>query len=385
MSSPRALEILDRLIAFPTVSRDSNLDLIAYARDLLSEIGAAVRIVHSADGAKANLHAVLGPAEARGILLSGHTDVVPADGDGWTSDPFRLAIRGDRLFGRGTADMKGFIACVLAVAEEAAALRLVRPLQMAFSYDEEIGCVGVRRLLDVLAGTANLPTMCIVGEPTFLETVVAHKGKTAGRVICRGKECHSSHAPEGMNAIHLAAEMVDVFRAMQDRIVAAGRNDPDYAIPFTTVHVGLIRGGSALNVVPRECTLDFEIRNLPADDPAVLLDDLFNEAASLTRRVEQDYPGTGVSLEIVNAYPGLETDRGEEVVRLAGRLTGASGLRKIAFGTEGGLFHERLGIPTVVCGPGDIRDAHKPDEFVSRDQLDQCTTMLRRLVGELAA
>lgn len=384
MTSSRSIELLERLIGFPTVSRDSNLDLIAFVRGVLEPLGARLTLVHNEAGTKANLYAALGPAGPGGVLLSGHTDVVPVEGQAWSTDPFRLTAREDRLLGRGTCDMKGFLACVLAAAEQAATRRLARPLHMAFSYDEEIGCVGVRGLIDRLAGAENLPAFCIIGEPTLLETVIAHKGKVAGRVTCHGRECHSSHAPEGLNAIYLATDMIGEMRGLQDELAAGGR-DEAYAVPFTTVHVGTIRGGTALNIVPNACTLDFEIRNLPTDAPEPLLDRLFDRAAALTRQARTLFPQAGVEVEIVNAYPGLETAPEAQVVSMVRRLNGAGPLRKIAFGTEGGLFRERLGIPTVICGPGDIRDAHKPDEYVSRDQLARCDAMLEKLVDELAA
>ncbi|HEX4766790.1 MAG TPA: acetylornithine deacetylase [Lichenihabitans sp.] len=380
----RSIDILDRLIAFPTVSRDSNLDLIEYIRALLASLGARVSLIHNVEGTKSNLHAVIGPSLPGGAMLSGHTDVVPVEGQAWSSDPFRLTAQEDRLIGRGACDMKGFVACALAAAERAATRRLARPLHLAFSYDEEIGCVGVRRMIDTLAGTATLPAVCIVGEPTMLETVTAHKGKTAGRVTCRGRECHSSHAPEGLNAIHLAVDMVSAMRELQEEL-ETGRQDPDYLVPFTTLHVGTISGGTVLNIVPRDCTLDFEIRNLPSDNPETLLDRLFDRASALTRRARARFAEARVDVEIVNSYPGLETPPEAEVVALARRLVGAGPLRKIAFGTEGGLFRERLGIPTVICGPGDIRVAHRPDEHVTRDQIARCDIMLERLLDELAA
>lgn len=384
MTPSRSIELLDRLIAFPTVSRDSNLALIDFVRALLTPLGARLTLVHNAAGTKANLYAALGPEGPGGVLLSGHTDVVPVEGQAWTSDPFRLTARDARLLGRGTCDMKGFLACTLAAAEAAATRRLSRPLHLAFSYDEEIGCVGVRGLIDRLAGRADLPALCIIGEPTRMETVVAHKGKLAARATCRGRECHSSHAPEGLNAIHLATDMVAEMRALQDEL-AAGPQDEAYAVPFTTVHVGTIHGGTALNIVPNACTLDFEIRNLPTDDPARLMDRLFDRATELTRQAQARFPGTGITLDVVNAYPGLNTPPEAEVVAMVRRLNGPGPLRKIAFGTEGGLFRERLGVATVVCGPGDIRDAHKPDEYVTRDQLARCDVMLSRLVDEIAA
>jgi acetylornithine deacetylase len=383
MTEARALEILDRLIAFPTVSSRSNLDLIEYIRALLAPLGARILLAPNSEGTKANLYAVLGPAVRGGVMLSGHTDVVPVEGQAWSTDPFRVTRRGDAFFGRGACDMKGFLACVLAAAETASARLLSRPLHMAFSYDEEVGCVGVRGLLDQLAKTTHLPSICVIGEPTGMRTAVGHKGKTAARVVCRGKECHSSHAPEGLNAIHLATDIIGLLRKIQDEL-AAGPRDDDYAVPFTTVHVGTIRGGTALNIVPNECVVDFEIRNLARDNPTKLLDRIFNAATAISQRCETMFPGTGVSVEVVNSYPGLETPLQSKAVDLLARVTDDGPLSKIAFGTEGGLFHERLGVSTVICGPGHIRDAHKADEFVSQDQMTQCTHMLDRLLAELA-
>ncbi|UVK41833.1 acetylornithine deacetylase [Mesorhizobium sp. AR07] len=383
MSIHRAVEILDRLIAFATVSRASNLDLIQYVRGFLGQIGIDSELVHNEEGTKANIYATLGNPNASGVLLSGHTDVVPVDGQAWSSDPFRMTSRDDRLFGRGTADMKGFIACVLALIEETAGRTFQRPLHVAFSYDEEIGCVGVRRLIDILANNSTRPSMCVIGEPTSMQTVIAHKGKVAGRITCTGRECHSSHAPEGLNAIHLATDMVSMIRELQDRIVAGEDHDPGFVVPFTTLHVGTISGGTALNIVPNHCSLDFEIRNIPTDNPERLLQRIAGKASELTEGSQARFANTGITVEIVNTYPGLNTNSEAAVVRHVQKLTNGSSLGKIAFGTEGGLFHERLGIPTVICGPGDIRQAHQPDEFISLDQLSQCMTMLRRLGDEL--
>lgn len=386
MSIQHAAEILDRLIGFPSVSRASNLDLIHYVRDFLADLGITSEIVHNEEGTKANIYATLGPADIPGVLLSGHTDVVPTEGQAWSTDPFRLVKRDDRFYGRGTADMKGFIACVLATIHESAGRSFNRPLHVAFSYDEEIGCVGVRRLIDILAHRANRPSMCIIGEPTSMQTVIAHKGKVAGKITCTGRECHSSHAPEGLNAIYMATDMISTLRALQDELIGQGGHDPDFVVPFTTVHVGTIKGGTALNIVPNDCSLAFEIRNIPNDDPQNLLDRITASADDLAGQSRSRFPGAGVSVEITNAYPGLDTPADAEVVRNVQRLTANDAKTgKIAFGTEGGLFHERLGVPTVVCGPGDIRQAHQPDEFISIEQMSQCMAMLRRLVAEMAA
>ncbi len=383
-SLEKSTELLSKLIAFPTVSRDSNLDLIGYIETYLSGFGVRSRLVHNAEHTKANLYATLGPDDAPGVMLSGHTDVVPVEGQDWTSDPFALKQAGGRLFGRGTADMKGFIACVLALVERLDHDRLETPIHLAFSYDEEIGCVGVRRLIDILEKAPVRPRFCIIGEPTSMQLVVAHKGKTAGRVTCIGRECHSSLAPEGLNAIYLAQDMISAFRAVQDTIIRTGIHDDAYDVAYTTLHVGVIAGGTALNIVPNHCHFDFEIRHLPLDSASDLLVQLRAEATRIVAPHLKQFPDASIELSVVNSYPSLDTAPESEVVRFVESLTGANTTAKITFGTEGGLFSERLGIETVVLGPGNIVQAHKPDEFIAIDQLEQCNTFLDRLGAALS-
>ncbi|RJF86657.1 acetylornithine deacetylase [Oleomonas cavernae] len=378
-----SIEILERLIAFPTVSRDSNLGLIRYVEGELAALGVASRLVFSADGAKANLFATIGPAGIPGIMLSGHTDVVPVDGQAWSSDPFRLHRQDGLLFGRGSADMKGFIACVLTLARRAARETLSTPLHIALSHDEEIGCVGVRRLIEMMAGLPVRPRACVVGEPTSMQVVVAHKGKTALRAHCHGVECHSSLAPDGLNAIHLATDLIAALRRLQDDIALTGAKDADYEVDHTTLHVGTIRGGTALNIVPKDCVLDLEIRHLPAEPAGPLVARLADEARAIEAAAKARFPEAGISLETLSGYPGLDTPPAAEVVAFVKALTGGNSHGKISFGTEGGLFTENLGIPTVVCGPGSIVQAHKPDEYVSASQLAECDRFLSALLGYL--
>lgn len=377
-----ARSLLERLIAFPTVSRDSNLELVGFVRDFLAAAGADTRLVPSADGGKANLYATLGPAERPGVLLSGHSDVVPVEGQAWSSDPFTLVEREGRLYGRGTADMKGFLAAVLALFGRAAGRRLRTPLHLAVSYDEEVGCLGVRRLLDMLEGLPVRPAFCIIGEPTSMQVALAHKGKLAGRATCHGRECHSSLAPEGLNAIHLAAELVQGFVETQARL-AQGARDEAYDLPYSTVHVGLIAGGEALNIVPNRATLDFEIRHLPEDPPAAVVAEIRARAEAIAARHRDRFPEARIEVEVLNSYPALNTPPDAEVVAFVKSLTGGNSHGKIAFGTEGGLFQERLGLPTVVCGPGSIAQAHKPDEYLSLEQLARCEAFLDRLLDRL--
>ncbi|TWA84798.1 acetylornithine deacetylase [Azospirillum brasilense] len=378
------LDILERLVAFPTVSRDSNLDLILWAKERLEAAGAATRLVPSEDGRKANLFASVGPADRPGILLSGHTDVVPVDGQAWTCDPFRLTHRAGNLYGRGTADMKGFIASAMALAERASGRTLSQPLHLALSYDEEVGCLGVRRLIDMMAALPVRPRFCIVGEPTLMQVVTAHKGKTALRIDCRGAECHSSLAPQGLNAIHMACDMLTGLRRLQERVQTEGARDAGYDVPWTTIHAGVIQGGTALNIVPNQCRLDMEIRHLPQDPVDPLLDAVRAEAEAMEKRLRTAFPAAAVDITELSSYPALDTDEDAEVVSFVKALTGGNSLGKISFGTEGGLFQRRLSIPTVVCGPGSIGEAHKPDEFVAEDQLAACDRMLDALLARLA-
>lgn len=374
------LQLLDTLISFPTVSRDSNLDLIEFVRSFLMARGIVSQLFMDARGRKANLFATIGPGESGGIMLSGHTDVVPVDGQDWSSDPFRLVERNGALYGRGTADMKGFIAAALAAADRATRRSLRAPLHLALSYDEEIGCVGVRSMIDAMTHWNVRPRLCIVGEPTLLRPAVGHKGKTALRAICCGRAVHSAIAPQGVNAIYLASDLVQRIRAMQARIECTGTRDADFDVPYTTLQVGIIRGGLALNIVPDHCELEIEIRNMPEDDPQYLIEAIRHEAATLR------YPPHGaVDLSIVNDYPALATPADSEIVELVSGATGERARIKVGFGSEAGLFSDRLGIPSVVCGPGSIDHAHRPDEFVSIEQLARCDLMLDTVLDTLSA
>ena len=379
-----SIRILEKLLAFPTVSRDSNLDLIGYVADLLDAHGIACQIIHSEDGHKANLFATIGPADTSGIMLSGHTDVVPIDGQAWTLPAFEMTERDGRLYGRGAADMKGFVACALAACLKAAKMTLRTPLQLALSYDEEIGCIGVRSLVDMLRAAPKRPLLCIVGEPTDMQVATGHKGKLAARAICKGREGHSALAPLALNAIHLGCDFVAVLRREQDRLARDGARDGDYDIPYTTVHVGKINAGVALNIVPNLCQVDFEIRNVAADNPREILDGLRKEAARIAAEASAIAPEAAIDIDITNTYPGLDTPASSQAVAFVKSLTGANNTIKVAFGTEGGLFSRDLGTPTVVCGPGSMAQGHKPDEFVGVEQMRRCDDMLENLLRRLA-
>ncbi|RUZ81353.1 acetylornithine deacetylase [Mesorhizobium sp. M7A.F.Ca.US.006.01.1.1] len=381
-----SIQILEKLLAFPTVSRDSNLALIGYVAEPLDAHGIACQIIHSEDGHKANLFATIGPTDASGIMLSGHTDVVPVDGQAWTLPPFEMTNRDGKLYGRGAADMKGFVACALAACLKAAKMTLKTPLHLALSYDEEIGCIGVRSLIDTLRAAPHRPLLCIVGEPTDMQVATGHKGKLAARALCKGREGHSALAPLALNAIHLGCDFVAALRREQDRLVRDGARDGDgdYDIAYTTVHVGKINAGVALNIVPNLCQVDFEIRNVAADDPHEILDRLREEAARIAFEASTIAPEAAIDIDITNTYPGLDTPASSQVVAFVKSLTGANNTIKVAFGTEGGLFSRDLGTPTVVCGPGSMAQGHKPDEFVSVEQMRRCDAMLEKLLQRLA-
>jgi acetylornithine deacetylase len=347
--------LLERLVAFPSVAGRANGEIAGFVQGWLRERGAACDAVTGKDG-RMGLLATRGPAEGAGILLAAHMDVVPA-GDDWAGDPWSLEQKDGRLTGRGSADMKGFLACAMTAI--AAAVDLRRPLHLAVSTDEEIGCVGVHDLLPAVSALPSLPAACIVGEPTGMRLVTAHKGKLAQRATLHGSARHSSEAPLADNAVEHAAELVLALRD-RGRELTSGRRDGRFAIPHSTISVGPIRGGVALNIVPDRCTVEFEVRNLPGDDPASLLPDL-----------------APAELERLAAYPALDGDPAPFA-----ELLDAEPGPAIDFGTEAGLYAE-LGIPTAVCGPGEITDAHRPGESIAVEQLERCEAVLAKLVARL--
>jgi acetylornithine deacetylase len=378
-------DIFDRLIAFPTVSRDGNIDLIRYIADFLAGAGIDAQLYPHESGDRASLFASVGPRVNGGVVLSGHTDVVPVEGQAWTSDPFRLVRRDDRFYGRGAADMKGFVACAIEALVAAKDAPLARPLHLAFSYDEEIGCVGVRPMLTSLAAVGIKPEWVLIGEPTNMQVATGHKGKTGIRATCRGHAAHSALAPTGLNAIHLAADMLTGIREMQAEIERTGIRDPDYDVPYTTLHAGVIKGGTALNIVADTCEMLFEIRNIAEDDPKSIMHQFFDRAEAIVNPKKNMFPEAAIELEIFNEYPGLSTDIAGNVATHALALSGQAGRIKVAFGTEGGLFQEILGTTAIVCGPGSMDQGHKPDEFVSLEQMEACRAMLARVTETLKA
>ncbi len=382
--------ILEQLVAFDTVSAKPNIALITWVRDLLAGAGIDTVIIPEATGAKANLYATVGPAGQSGVMLSGHTDVVPVEGQAWTVPPFALTDLAGRYYGRGATDMKGFCAaaisvCLRASAGQAAGRPLRTPLHLSLSYDEEVGCMGIRSLIDMLESAPVRPAMCIVGEPTGMAVATGHKGKVALRATCVGREGHSALAPLALNALHLAADFIGAVRGVQARVMATGLRDGDYDVPYSTLHVGKMQGGVQVNIVPNAAVIDFEIRSLAGDDPAALIAEVRAAAEAIVAPLRADFPEAAIEVTQLWDYPGLGTPSDAPVVNFVKGLTGANRTIKVAYGTEGGLFAARLGIPVVICGPGSMAQGHKPDEYVSHDQMARCEAMLDALLIRLEA
>ena len=380
-AAPSVVELTKRLIAFDTTSRNSNLELIEYASSLLEAAGARLRLTHDDEGRKANLFATLGPERDGGFVLSGHTDVVPVDGQEWLSDPFAAEIRGDLLYGRGAADMKGFIGAALALLPDFAALDLKRPLHFAFSFDEEVGCVGVRRLLDDLRTAGIKPALAIIGEPTSMKVVGAHKGGAVIEALVRGREGHSSAPSLGANAVMMAGEFIASLASLGEELKAD--RDDHFEPPYTTIQASVMSGGTVVNVLAREARVVWEYRALPDRDADAIFTRALANALDILPRYRTGAPEADFAMNVHATYPGLVRDLDSPAVRLACALSGSNDVHTVSYGTEAGLFQE-AGIPAVVCGPGSIDKAHRADEFVPLDQLESCTAFLRR-VAERAA
>ncbi len=382
---PETFALIERLIAFDTTSRDSNLGLIEWARDYLRGYGIESLLTYDASGAKANLFATVQKGTKPGIVLSGHTDVVPVDGQNWASDPFKATAKDDRIYGRGACDMKSYLAVVLAMVPRFAAADLKAPIHLALSYDEEVGCIGVRGMLADLARNNIRPAAAIIGEPTSMQPVIAHKGKRTYRCCVRGKEAHSALTPQGVNAIEYAARIITYIRHMAERLQACESRDYGFDIPFTTLQTGVISGGTASNIVPRECAFHFEFRYLPGADPDALEREIKDYAEHvILPEMHRTDPGTGISIETKANIPGLNTDKEDEVAYLAQALSRNKSTAKVAYATEGGLF-QQAGIPAIVCGPGSIEQAHKPDEYVTLGQVALCESFMERLLEQMTA
>jgi acetylornithine deacetylase len=381
--SASSRSIIERLIGFRTVSRDSNLELIEWVRDYLHGFGATTRLTHDATGKKANLFATLGDSKKPGLILSGHTDVVPVDGQNWDTDPFLAVERDGKLFARGSADMKGFIGIILAQAPKfVAALnenRLDAPLHYSLSYDEEVGCLGVRGLIRDLEDNNIRPAGCVVGEPTSMQPIIAHKGTHRFRCSVHGREAHSSYVTHGVNAIEYAARLIVFIRQIADRLAQIEQRDYGFTVPYSTLSTGLIHGGIAANVVPKDCVFSFDMRTLPQASPDALYQEIRAYAQVLAQEMRAVDAQAGIDLEWVSQTVGLAAAETDGIVQWAMQLARSSTVGKVSYGTEAGLF-QKMGVPTVICGPGDIAEAHRPNEFVALDQLAQCERFMDRIL-----
>ena len=378
------LAILDRLISFPTVSAESNLPIIDYVQDYLQTRGFEIHRMPDKTGQKAGLFACIGPSDRAGIMVSGHTDVFPTTGQNWTTNAFKMTVANGKAYGRGTTDMKGYLASVMTLADRASKADLKEPLKIAFSYDEEIGCVGIKSMIGHVETTIGLPRYCFVGEPTLMQVSVGHKGKAALRATCHGMNGHSAMAPKFLNALHLATDFMSELRSLQDDYALNGAQDNDYSVPYSTIHVGKMSGGMALNIVPDKAVIDFEFRHLAADNAEDILERIIAAAQKVSAAQQAQFPAAQIDVLQHNAYPGLDTDTSGDVVKYAQKLAQVTNTTKVTFGTEAGYFSGHLGIPTVVCGPGSMGgQGHKPDEFIELSQLAACDAMFDRLLGDI--
>lgn len=378
--SSRALALAQTLVRMDTVSDRSNLALIHHIRDELARLGVTSRLTFNAERTKANLFATLGEGKPAGVILSGHTDTVPWDGQDWSADPLSGQVRDGRLFGRGSADMKGFIAMAVAQAEAFLASDAPFAIHLAFSYEEEIGCFGVRELIADMREAGVRPLACIVGEPTSMVPAIAHKGVYRYRCCVRGKEAHSSLTPQSVNAIEMAARLVGKLRDMAEGFEREEPRYDGFDVPFSTASVGQFHGGIADNVVPRDAEFRYEFRDLPTADARAMQAQLEAHARALEPAMKRVAPEAGFRFETICEIPSFLGSAQDPVTRLAQRLSGEQRTTLVAFGTEAGLF-KNAGIPTVVCGPGSIAQAHQPDESVTLEQLARCEAFLRGLAA----
>jgi len=382
-SEPCSLTWIKKLVSFDTVSRNPNMALIETVRDELRKLGIESTLTTDPTGKWANLFATVPAhdgATQGGIVLSGHTDVVPVDGQHWQSDPFQPVVRDGRLYGRGTCDMKGFIGCALSLLPMMQAAKLRRPLHFALSFDEEIGCAGAPLLIADLQRRGIALDGCIVGEPTGMRPVVAHKGINVYECLVRGLATHSSLTPKGVNAIEYAARLICFIRDLADELRLQGPFDELYDVPFSTAQTSTIQGGNAINTVPAECRFVFEFRNLPTLDPELVFARIESYAReSLLPKMQKEHPSAAIELSNLASAPGLDASEQAAITQLVRALTHDQQKRKVAYGTEAGLF-ARAGVPSIVCGPGEIEQAHKADEYVALEQLHTCEAFLSKVI-----
>lgn len=371
---PSAEAILADLVAIPDLPGQSNARMAACVQGHLSRQGVACAVIPGPDGDRVNLFATIGPQDVPGYILSGHMDVVPVDGQVWSSDAFRLRRAGDRLYGRGASDMKGYLACMIAMVPAFQAMGLKRPIHLAFSYDEEIGCRGVGHMIARLPELCAPPLGCIVGEPSDLRPVLSHKGKQAVELVIEGRAAHSSQPGAGLNAVYAGAEVLLFLRDLAARLEREGPFDNRFAPPSSTVVAGIVRGGAAVNIIPDRCTIQMEVRSVPGQPPQAITAAVLDRLAALVPAGK----ALAVSHRELSSYPALPPPEDRALADLLEALSGQPALQSVSYGTEAGLFHA-AGVPSIICGPGAISRAHRPDEYITRPELAACCAMLERL------
>ena len=378
----QSIEILEKLVSFPTVSKDSNLKLIEFVDGYLSEHGISSTRVPNKKGTKANLYATIGPMEEGGIILSGHTDVVPVEGQPWDTDPFVLTEKGERLYGRGTCDMKAYAAIALALVPEMK--RLKKPIHLAFSYDEEIGCLGAPGMISELKQNLPRPRAVIVGEPTEMKVVTAHKGIVALTTTVTGHEAHSSQTHRGVSAVMTASRLIQWLENLADALRQSAPTDSGFEPHFTTIHVGVINGGTAINIISRHCEFCWDIRSIPEDDPQHIVQD-FEEYCQkeVIPQMQEIAQETGIQTRCFADAPALSHQPDSEAVRLARELTAETTTHKVPYAAEAGQF-QQAGFPTVICGPGSIDQAHQPNEYIEIDELNKGENFIRQIINLLS-
>ena len=378
-------QMIRQLVGFPTVSRDSNLELIHWVQEYLNGFGIESRLVPNEDGSKANLYATVGPAVEGGVVLSGHTDVVPIDGQPWDTDPFSIVEKDGRLFGRGTCDMKGFLAIGLGMIPDMLKSGMKRPIHFALSYDEEVGCLGAPDMIVEMARELPKPHAVIVGEPSSMRVINAHKGMTGMETIVTGHEAHSSQTHRGVSAVMTAARLITFLDDMAQEKAAGPHSTDGFEPPYTSIHVGVVRGGTATNIISRECRFNWDVRNVPEDSYQDILDRFYDYCDSLLPEMKAIAPEANIETVVHVAAPPLRPEPHDgRAERLAKQLSGRNSAEVVPYGTEGGQFQE-AGFSAVICGPGSIDQAHQPNEFIAISQVEACEGFIRRLIEHQSA
>lgn len=376
-------DLLERLVSFDTTSRNSNLPLIGFIRDYLDGFGVPYRVSTDASGGKANLHAIIGPQSAGGLALSGHVDTVPVDGQAWSFDPFTLRRQDGRLYARGSCDMKGFVAACLAAVPDFQAMPLLRPLHLFISYDEEVGCGGAKRLIRDMGESGLRPDVCVVGEPSGMKPILAHKGKLNLHVTVRGLAGHSSEPSKGVNAVQAAGEAIAWVAREARRLAVEGPFEDGFDPPHTAIHVGTVTGGTILNIIPEHAAFTMEWRYIPGDDPHRHVERMQAWIGeNLEPAMRAVHPACGFDYEVALEMPGMALPADDPLATVVKQVAGSNHAGKVAYGTEGG-FYETAGIASIICGPGHIAQAHQPDEWIAETELEACDRFIRHLAHRL--